>query len=229
VETLERFARGGDLIDRAQAIANVKLAVKMAGIYFAFKSYTADTYRSAIEDVARRFYSGGSRDSFNMGLRNVIRMGLRDAFLLGAKDIGILEEDLIQADWDDLQAIIEREQGFVASLADFIRQGQAAGTPFPDLGYRIDMWGNTFDDVRSQAKTILGKNEKLEWVLGDAEHCDSCARLSGIVKRASFWKDHGVQPRNPKNEKLICEGYNCQCTLQPTDKPITRGRLPSLP
>src|SRR5512146_222316 len=212
---------------RLSARDNVLLAVKMITAYYAAKAekYTAESYRAGIERVARVFYDGGGRQNFNETLRHVIRIGLRDAFILGGEDIGIPEEEFIQADWDDLTKIIEGEQSCVASLADFIREAQGNGTSFDQLSRRFDSWGNRFTDVRNQAKLILGKDEKLEWVYGDTEHCDTCARLNGKVKRASVWAAY-VQPRNPPNAKLDCGGWRCQCELMPTDKPVTRGRLP---
>jgi hypothetical protein len=98
-----------------------------------------------------------------------------------------------------------------------------------DADGRLALWKARFDDVRNRAKMILGQDAKLEWIYGDTEHCDTCARLNGVVKRASFWMSHGVLPQAPPNPRLKCGGWKCQCSLEPTDKRLTRGRMPSTP
>jgi hypothetical protein len=68
---------------------------------------------------------------------------------------------------------------------------------------------------------------KFKWVLGPTEHCTTCAKLEGLVKRGSWWRDN-VLPQNPPNEKLECGGWRCQCNLEATDQRVSR-RTPSLP
>jgi hypothetical protein len=217
-------------LTKEQARLNVVAAMKLVKAYFDLKirRFTSESYAAAIDAAARRFWKDGT--PMRMQLRPTIRDGLRDAFILGADDIGIAEEDLIAPDWKDLDAIVTEEQSHLADLDKFMETlARDRTAKLSDADSRLNMWKNTFEDVRSQAKVILGKDEKLEWVYGDTEHCDSCMKLNGIVKRASFWRSHDLLPRNPPNPKIDCGGWNCQCRLEPTDKKITRGKLPSLP
>ena len=73
------------------------------------------------------------------------------------------------------------------------------------------------------------KDPKLRWVLGPTKtHCRTCSKLSGKVKRASWWRDN-VMPQQPPNESLECQGWKCGCVLEPTDEPLSRGRMPNVP
>ena len=60
-------------------------------------------------------------------------------------------------------------------------------------------------------------------------NCNSCLKLDGKVKRASWWTENNVLPRVPGAPWLACKGWRCQCGLFPTDKPLSRGRMPKLP
>ena len=60
-------------------------------------------------------------------------------------------------------------------------------------------------------------------------NCSSCLKLSGKVKRMSFWNSHGILPRVAGADYLICRGYKCACSLELTDAPLSKGSLPRLP
>lgn len=91
---------------------------------------------------------------------------------------------------------------------------------------RIPMWVNRYNDVVNTAKIMAGGDKKLKWVLGPTEHCSSCMKLAGKVKRGSLWQTSGIRPQS---RSLACGGYNCQCSLQPTTDRASAGRLPSIP
>ena len=91
---------------------------------------------------------------------------------------------------------------------------------------RIPMWTNRYTEVMNTAKVMAGGDRKLKWVLGPTEHCSSCMKLAGKVKRGSMWVASGIQPQS---RSLECGGYNCQCSLQPTTDRASPGRLPSIP
>jgi hypothetical protein len=91
---------------------------------------------------------------------------------------------------------------------------------------RLPMWINRYTEVVNTAKTMACANQKLMWTLGPTEHCSSCLKLEGKVKRGKFWQESGVLPQS---RQLECGGFRCQCSLQPTDAPLSRGSLPRLP
>ncbi len=92
---------------------------------------------------------------------------------------------------------------------------------------RIPMWTNRYREVQTTAQLMSGENFKQIWILGPTEeHCKSCSKLAGKVKRKSFWLASGIQPRA---SSLSCGGWNCLCELQPTSEPASRGPLPRIP
>lgn len=91
---------------------------------------------------------------------------------------------------------------------------------------RLPMWINRYNEVMNTAKLMAGENVKLMWVLGKTEHCSSCLKLAGKVKRKREWLAAGIQPQS---RSLECGGFNCQCSLQPTSARASPGRLPGLP
>lgn len=187
-------------------------------------------YASGIEAAARQYWKDGSRGGFITRMKEVTKFGLQTAFRLGAEAVGIPEDELTEQELTLRDEIIKQEQSHIADLLDYIDQAaNTPETPLSSLSSRLSLWTARYEDVINRAKVLAGKDAKLEWVYGDTEHCDSCRRLNGIVKRSSFWQKAGVMPRNPPNAKLDCGGWKCQCTLTPTDKPLRRGGLPRLP
>ena len=71
-----------------------------------------------------------------------------------------------------------------------------------------ELWVNRYRDVRNQAKVLACKDEKFVWRLGATEnHCSTCPRLDGKVKRGSQWEKSGIRPQNPPNTELECGGW----------------------
>ena len=95
---------------------------------------------------------------------------------------------------------------------------------------RVDFdWANeslTVVEVVNLARTMADANQKLVWGLGPTEHCRTCLKLDGKVKRAEVWAAANIRPQSPD---LACGGWRCQCTLEPTDAPASPGPLPRIP
>ncbi len=116
---------------------------------------------------------------------------------------------------------------FVVPLSEKDKLKQAeVDTRLRAASSRLPMWINRYTEVVNTAKTMACANQKLKWVLGDTDHCNSCLSLSGKVKRGKFWLSSGILPQS---RQLECGGFNCQCSLQQTDDPVSRGPLPRLP
>jgi hypothetical protein len=195
------------------------------------KAYSSDKYRRDIFGAASAYWKDGNRGSFNTRMNVTIKFGLRDAFDLGAADVGISPEDYTQQDTFLRDEVIQQEQWHVNELADFMfKLANDPNAKLSDANSRLELWAARFDDMRTRAKVILGKDAKAEWVVGPTEEsCPSCQKLNGVVKRYSFWQSHGVLPQAPPNPMLQCGGWNCLCELVTTDKPVRKGRMPSLP
>jgi len=91
---------------------------------------------------------------------------------------------------------------------------------------RAFLWANKgLDSLYYAGKLAGASNKALEWVYGETEHCEDCQKLNGRVYRARIWKKYEIMPRS---SALACKGFNCQCELMETDKPLMRGKPPTL-
>ena len=158
-----------------------------------------------------------------------IDRGLPQAWAEGAASCGILPDEYSPEERTALAQAVASEKNHVFALLEWIEQnsqenGGARGTAYS----RLDVWINRYRDVVNRAKAMACSDQKLRWVLGPTEHCTTCAKLSGRIKRGSYWQSH-VMPQSPPNGQLECGGWNCQCTLQPTEDRASSGPLPSLP
>lgn len=205
--------------------------VKAAGDY-------ARGIRASIRGLWR-----GDIDEFGFvdSMVSTIRRGLKEAWLAGAAECGIKEDELSQAEKDALNKMTNQEFLYLGGFAEDVaavrdihaETPRARGGQLGPLFGRGEMWIARYETARQVGRTMACADKKLEWVLGDAEHCSSCLKLAGKVKRASFWAERGIFPRVPGAEYLECKnrekGFNCQCELVPTDKPLSKGPLPGLP
>lgn len=158
-----------------------------------------------------------------------IDRGIPQAWAEGAKECGIQPDEYSPEEQQALAQAIASEKNYVDEFLTWIEEhSQANGGKRDAIYSRLDIWVNRYRDIINRAKAMACADQKFMWVLGPTEHCKSCAKLAGRVKRGSFWQEH-VMPQNPPNGQLECGGWKCQCGLEPTDAPVSRGPLPSLP
>lgn len=196
-----------------------------------------DEYRRGIRAAVRALWSGAfGADEFEAKLQffdsmeATIRRVLRKSWNIGLKDVGIKPDEQTTEEQLQLSRIVQNETNFIFGFADAIWNGRKGVGKLGPLFTRANGWIQRARDVRNQATMLAKTNPKLEWVFDPAkEHCTSCARLNGKVKRLSFWKTADVHPQQFPNPKLECTGFNCGCVRHPTDKPLSRGPLPRLP
>ncbi len=193
----------------------------------------------AIQNLAIELWnSGGDRTSAGQFWSETTQLIIRQYPVAWAE--GMMEVDLTPADMTAkeraaLNAATNAAVGAVRNFQHFIVAQIKRKEDDPTLrfeqavGPRVNIWINGYGAIAARAAAMAGKDQKLEWRLGVAEHCVSCLKLNGKVKRASWWIDNQVLPRVPASEVLACHGFNCQCGLFPTDKPLSRGRMPNLP
>lgn len=186
------------------------------------------TYRRNLRAAVRGLWSGSvSGDQFNGVIKADIDRNLTKAWDEGAKECGVKPDEYTDKEHLALAEAILKEQGFVDGLqADVEANSKANKGKLTPLFTRLELWVNRYNDIKNQAKAMVCKDAKLEWIYGDTIHCSTCLSLHGKVKRASQWLASGIQPQNPPNKNLECGGWRCQCTLQTTDKPISKGPLP---
>jgi hypothetical protein len=161
--------------------------------------------------------------------RTAIERAIEQAWIEGAQECGIQEDELTVEELTARDEFIFEQNDLAPNFIDVIAaQSKANGGQITPLLQRAEMWINQYSSASQQSEAMACADEKRIWVLGQVEkHCGTCPRLAGQVRRLSFWNNN-VLPRNAPNDRLICRGFNCQCTLRKTDKPISRGRLPRL-
>lgn len=197
-------------------------------------------FQLEIRAAFRQLWAGQkARFGFVDEMVSVIQRGLTRAWHQGAKEQGINPDELTEDELNRLEDTINEQFPFLPALAQdilsvrnqAIEDGKTPGLRnMPrELFNRADLWVKRFDQTRILANAMAKLDNRKAWRLGDAEHCSSCLKLDGKVKRASFWVNSGILPRVADAFYLECRGFNCACTLQDTTERISRGPLPNLP
>lgn len=189
-------------------------------------------YRSAIRSVVRGLWAGifDLDQAFDVG-ETSIRFGLTQAWNAGLKSVGVLPSEQSPEQKIELQRIINLETSLLFPfLLDIEAGSKANGGKLKPQMVRGEMWALRATDVESRARVSAENDPKLMFVLGQTkEHCGSCLKLAGKVKRASTWRRLGIRPQAPPNPLLDCGGWKCLCFFEPTTEPLSRGPLPRLP
>lgn len=185
-----------------------------------FKSY--DYMLSTITRMVNQVYSNNMGGEFVDILGALIRGQMRDAYRTAYADAGFSDA---LPDW--LQASLEEQITKQASF-DYIYRfytdiidARVDGTPIAPLLVRAQLWANRYNEAMAEANTVITAKlgGRLVWKLGETEqHCTSCAALNGIVAFATEWELSGVKPQNAPNDRLECEGWQCDCRMEPTNK-----------
>lgn len=189
-------------------------------------------YQAAVRSEARRLWLGlGTSFDFVDGMIAVINRHFKIAWNEGVAICGIKPDELSEAEIRARDDMIKSQFPFLFDFADFIEENSKANKgKLRTVFGRVDLWVNNYNSTAEKAKSMACADRKMEWVIDPAKaNCRSCLVLNGKVKRNSFWRDRGIIPRNPPNGNLECGGWKCGCNLVPTDKPLSRGRLPNLP
>lgn len=188
-------------------------------------------YSRNLRSLVRSFWGGVmSIDDFFALYQNAIRRELTVAWREGAATCGIAPDEFTNEENIALDSLIVGEGTYIFPFALDIEAGsKAEGGLLTPLLKRVDMWANRWTEARTRGLTMACGNKKLRWDLGEAEHCSSCLKLAGKVKRASWWHENGIIPRKAGATYLECKGFKCQCELNETTEPLSRGRMPSLP
>ena len=188
------------------------------------------SFRLNLRAAVRALWSGTWGESEFIGaVGDDIERAYPRAWLEGAKDCGIVSlDELTLLERNALRQATYDAFPFIPPFADAIVAGSKAnGGKLTPLLKRTDLWVNQYNGIVVQAKTMSCGDLKGVWTLGPAEHCSTCAALAGKVKRMSYWAAH-VLPQNAPNPKIECGGWNCACTIEPTDAPMSRGKLPGI-
>jgi len=191
---------------------------------------TVAYYQRALWRAVRELHAGEiAKDEFVDEMIRLLEGQMRRAWNEGMRNVG-LDEVRDRQPWmdDRIQEIILSEFDHVDGLANDVDAARTNGLPVDPFKARVDMWVNRYNDVVNTAMIECKPAQRFEWVLGPTEHCATCAGLAGIVATGDMWQASGYKPQNPPNANLECGGWNCQCMLEPTDKPLTETGIPQL-
>lgn len=178
---------------------------------------TVEYYLAQMRGLIRAVYNNILGGEFIDIMANLISGQLWQAANQALTEAGVQASDEIR---EAVEAAILSEYDHVDGLYRDIVDARIDGTPIDPLLDRAHMWANRWNDVYNIVKMMIAveHGDKLEWVYGDAEHCDTCRNLHGIVAFASEWEQMNVRPQAAPNSALDCGGWRCKCSLVTTDK-----------
>ena len=220
----------GWLADIVKAVPEVKQYLSNEARWSFYKpaEYKTSGYMLAqIEGLIRGVYANNLGGEFIDVMANVISGQLTQAYQQAYMDQGFTDYFLPEYLNKSLEQMILNEYQYVDQLFRDIIDARLNGTSIQPLLNRAKLWANKWDAAYNEAirQMAIVNGQNLMWVLGDAEHCTTCRGLSGLVAWASEWDMIGI---HPQSQRLACHGYNCACSLVPTDKrrsPGAYGRI----
>ena len=184
---------------------------------------TQGFYDQALRSAVRDFYNG-EMDGFGFidKLVYLITEQFTRAWNEGMRSIGLDPKKDMEPEWAEvLQERIKQEISDIEGFASAIEMAAAdkENNPIQPLLSRVSMWSNRYNELVSLSIATCGK-EKLEWIVGQTDHCDDCRKLNGCVDYADLWLASGWLPQT---SRLACGGFRCQCSLVPTRKRRSPG------
>lgn len=186
-----------------------------------FAEEAATSFADELRRAVHGLWAGQlSRDNFLNIFEDAIKRSFPLAWAEGMKDVGLLPEDMTDAERVKLNDEIMAQFAYTEGFADYILDhSREAGYKLADLQYRLSLWSNQYNRIRNLAKLTAQNDPPLTWVIGPTEtHCDWCAWSNGRTYRASIWRKYGWEPQ---------KHYGCLCFLSPADPnfaKLTPGR-----
>lgn len=186
---------------------------------------TESRYRLQIHNIVLGLWKGVLTPAqFSHTMESAIASGMRQAWEEGATDCGIAMDELSGTEQVALNEMTTGQFEFIEGLSDFIQEASdKPDSRSSEAINRSDLWINRYAEARNQARAMACADGKLKWQndIHCREHCSSCVKLNGKVKRGSYWASHVM----PRSRDLECGGWRCCCELVPTNEPVSRGRL----
>jgi hypothetical protein len=211
----------------SQVVASVTRAVLLEAMrrHLARGTKTEGTYRRQVWRVIRDLFNG-EIDEFDFvdDMSSFIDNQFERAWRQGAREMGVNPNNFTEDDIDALAERIAQEKDYMLQLADDILRVRAEGQSIEQFRSRADMWSNRYNDIVNEARIHFGGKRMLRWTVGPTEHCADCSRLNGIVASADDWAASGWRPQS---RDLECNGYNCQCSILPTEDGPSEGGIPA--
>jgi len=187
-----------------------------------------DRYRAALRTNFYAVWRGISDEAdFTDNMFLAIDKFLTLAFEEGAAECGINPDEMLPEERMELTYSISDNVTRVPALYEWLRQRTKADkAKLGDVMKRMELWLNSYNRVKSRAKSLACKDKKLKWVLDPRkESCRDCLNLNGRVYRGSVWARYDLYPQKLE---LACGGFQCGCVFSPTAEPVTKGRPPRI-
>ena len=163
---------------------NCKCALLANGGGAVLNAKSLADFKQSLRGHVRRYWNGLIDDSeFTFNFFEALDRGFNRAFDIGIAQCGKKREDLNIGDLDQLQQRINEQFGFISNLVDGIVV-KSDGGKLLDAFSKLSNWFSRYGEIVQLGKVVACGEELLEWVLGVAEHCESCKKLAGIVKPA---------------------------------------------
>jgi len=194
----------------------------------AYKTY--DYMLRQIDGLVRGVYTGNIGGAFIDIMANLISGQLTQAYEQAWKDEdgkGDLPDYLSMS----LNDAILNQYKYVDQYYRDIIDAKVDDKPVDSLIGRAALWAQRWTESYNEAVRLitLDNGGNMIWKLGATEkHCPECAAMDGIVARAKEWDALGIKPQHAPNNNLTCGGWNCDCSLTPTENrrsPGAYGRL----
>jgi hypothetical protein len=189
-----------------------------------------EQFRNSLRAAVRGLWLGAlSSYEFPDAFGAALDKYLKQAFDTGMARYDISPEDYTDEDIEAFQQLLNRQYESLPGFRDWIVSNSK---PFEGkldtVLARVEIWANRYDEAMDLGRMRAGGDERLLWKINPVkEHCETCRALDGWVKRASYWEQLRIEWQiYPKSEKLQCHGYRCGCTLQPTRRPLSKGKPP---
>ena len=131
----------------------------------------------------------------------------------------------MKPEWEAiLQDLIAEEWAHIESFAAAIELAAAEEKPVDGLLSRAQLWVNRYHEVVNLSKLTTRPKDRFVWRLGKTEeHCETCFTLNGVVATAADWAASGYRPQG---RNLKCGGWHCDCRVEYTEEPTTKGGIP---
>lgn len=179
---------------------------------------TTDYMLNVIEGLVNGVYNNLVGGDFIDAMANLISGQLTQAFQQAFEDEGYT--DFVLPDYlsSALESMILSQYDYVDQFYRDVVDARIDGTSISPLLARAQLWANQWQAAYNEAIRLmtLEGGGNLVWQEGDTvDKCGVCVGLDGLVMRASEWDALGIKPQS---HSLPCHGFNCHCSLVPTDK-----------
>ncbi len=219
IQALNYVQRAGVEVDQAIMDGIKTLAFYQRGI----DKLTRELYRG---DIDKTEFENGMVDLIDQQLDKAWRAGMDNNELDPSKDMTPeFEAELERIKLNEVDYVTEFGQAIIdAAKAD--TENETPKESLPGLYSRAEIWATRYTDVVNQAQLFTAdKNDRMKWVYGDTEHCDTCMALNGVVATAEEWQESGFTPQAPPNDQLDCGGWQCKCSFEPTGEKVSPNRF----